>query len=178
MPKPNYEDYAKTPEHEQWELINGESIGPLSPNEAYQSAQINLGARMFLHTQGMGLGKVYFAPFDVVLSKTDTVGPDLFFVAKERLHITTAGNVQGGPDLVVGIRSPSTARRDWNVKRELYARHGVKEYWLVDPEATTVAILFLEGVDLKVAGVYSGGDDLTSRVMDGFSIAVAHVFRG
>ena len=177
-PKLTYEDYTRTPEHESWELINGELIKPLSPNEAHQSAQINLGARMFLYTQGIGLGKVYFAPFDVVLSNTDTVRPDLFFVAKERLHIVTVDNIQGAPDLVVEIRSPSTARRDWNVKRELYARHGVKEYWLVDPEATTIAILLLEGVDLKAASVYSGGDELTSRVMGGFSISVAHVFQG
>ena len=176
--KLTYSDYVKTPEGERWELINGDSIRLLSPNEAHQSAQINLGSRMFLHTQGMGLGKVYFAPLDVVLSDTDTVRPDLFFVAKERLHIITADNVQGAPDLVVEIRFPSTARQDWNVKRELYTRHGVKEYWLVDPEATTVATLLLEGVDLKVAGVYSGGDKLTSRVMGGFSIALSDVFRG
>ena len=106
MPKPTYEDYAKTPERERWELINGELIKVLSPNEAHQSSQINLGTRMFLYTQGMGLGNVYLAPFDVVLSDTDTVRPDLFFVAKERLHIMTADNVQGAPELVVEIRLP------------------------------------------------------------------------
>ena len=103
--KLTYSDYVKTPEGEWWELINGESIKLLSLSEAHQSAQINLGARMFLHTQGMGLGNVYLAPFDVVLSDTDTVRPDLFFVAKERLHIMTADNVQGAPELVVEIRS-------------------------------------------------------------------------
>ena len=108
--KLTYEDYAKTPEGERWELINGELIMPPSPKEAHQSSQINLGSRMFLFTQDSGLGKVYFAPFDVVLSDTDTVQPDLLFVSKERLHIITPDNVQGAPDLVAEIRSPSTAR--------------------------------------------------------------------
>ena len=132
---------------------------------------------MFLYTQGMGFGKVYFAPFDVVLSNNDAVQPDLLFVSKERLHIITADNLQGAPDLVVGIRSESTARRDWTVKRELYARHCVKEYWLVDPEAGTVAMLLLDDEELKVAGVYGIGDTLTSTVLEGFTIALADVFR-
>ena len=63
---------------------------------------------MFLYTNGMGFGKIYFAPFDVVLSDTDTVRPDLLFVSKERLHIITADNVQGAPDLGGGNPIPVT----------------------------------------------------------------------
>lgn len=181
-PKLTYEDYAKTPEGERWELIDGELINHeenMSPSSkrAHQRNQMKLGPRMSFFAEADDLGEVY-SDFDVALSDTDTVRPDLLFVSKERLHIITADNVQGAPDLVVEIRSPSTARQEWTVKRELYARHGVREYWLVDPETTTVATLLLEGVDLKVTGVYSGGDELTSRVMSGFSIAVSHVFRG
>lgn len=176
--KLTYEDYAKTPEGERWELIDGELIMPPSPKEAHQSVQANLGAPMLLFARENDLGKVYFAPFDVVLSDTDTVQPDLLFVSKERLHIITDDNIQGAPDLVVEIRSPSTARQDWTVKRELYARHGVREYWLVDPEAATVAVLLLDGGELKVAGVYSEEDRLTSAALDGFTIALADIFRG
>ena len=79
---------------------------------------------------------------------------------------------------MVEIRSPSTARYDWTTKRELYARHGVKEYWLVDPEAATVAVLLLDGGELKVAGVYGEKDTLTSAVMGGVSIALGDVFQG
>ena len=176
-PKLTYEDYAKTPEGERWELIDGELIMPPSPKEAHQSVQGDLGAPMHLFARENDLGKVYFAPFDVVLSDTDTVQPDLLFVAKERMHIITDDNIQGAPDLVVEIRSPSTARRDWTVKRELYARHGVKEYWLVDPEAATVAVLLLDGGELKVAGVYGEGDTLTSTTLEGFTVALANVFK-
>lgn len=176
-PKLTYEDYAQTPDDERWELIDGELIMAPSPKEAHQATQGDLGAPMLLFVRENDLGKVYFAPFDVVLSETDTVQPDLLFVSKDRLHIVTEDNVQGVPDLVVEIRSASTARRDWTYKKDLYAHHGVKEYWLVDPEAATVAVLLLEGGALKVAGVYGEKDTLASAVIDGFSIALADVFR-
>ena len=181
-PKLTYEDYAKTPDDERWELIDGELINrelDMAPSaeEAHQRNQMQLGSRMFFFTYENDLGRVY-SDFGVVLSDTDTVRPDLPFVSKERLHIITDDNVQGAPDLVVEIRSPSTARQDWTVKRELYARHGVGEYWLVDPEAATVAVLLLDEGELKVTGVYGEGDTLSSAVMSGFSIVLADIFRG
>ena len=174
--KLTYEDYAKTPEGERWELIDGELIMAPSPKEAHQRTQIRVGSRMFTFTEDRDLGQVYIE-FDVVLSDTDTVRPDVIFVSRERSHIITEDNVQGAPDLVVEIRSPSTARRDWTTKRELYERHGVREYWLVDPEAATVAVLLLEEGELKVAGVYGEADALDSVVIEGFSVALANIFR-
>ena len=175
--KLTYEDYARTPEGERWELINGELIMPPSPKEEHQSVQANLGAAMHIFTRTNDLGRVYFAPFDVVLSEHDTLQPDLLFVSKDRLDIITEDNVQGAPDLVVEIRSPSTARQDWTVKRELYARHGVREYWLVDPEAATVAVLLREEDELKVAAVFGQGDTLAATAMEGFTLSLSGVFR-
>ena len=86
---------------------------------------------------------MYIAPFDVVLSDTDVVQPDILFVSNERMGIVTEDNIQGAPDLVIEILSPSTAERDRTFKRSLYARHGVREYWLVDPDARSVEVLVL-----------------------------------
>ena len=72
---------------------------------------------------------------------TDVVQPDLLYISNERAHIITDENVQGAPDLVVKILSSSTAERDQTFKRSLYAKHGVKEYWLVDTDAKTVTVL-------------------------------------
>ena len=174
--KLTYEDYAKTPEGERWELIDGELIMPPSPKAAHQSVQVRLGASMHVFARNNDSGEVFFSPLDVVLSECDTVQPDLLFISKERLDIITEANVQGAPDLVVEIRSPSTARQDWTVKRELYARHGVQEYWLVDPEAATVAVLLQEDGNLKVAGVYGERDTLHSTTLEGFSITLSDVF--
>ena len=173
--KLTYEDYAKTPEGERWELIDGELIMAPSPKVAHQRCQIKTGSLMFSFAESQSLGRVYIE-LDVVLSDSDTVRPDIIFVSRERVHIITEDNVQGAPDLVVEIRSPSTARQDWTVKRELYARHGVREYWVVDPEAGTVAVLLPDGGELKVAGVYGEGDTLTSTTMEGFAVALSDIF--
>ena len=170
------EDYAKTPEGERWELIDGELIEAPSPKEAHQRCQITASSRMLSFSWENELGVVY-VEFDVVLSDCDTVRPDIIFVSRDRLNIITEDNVQGAPDLVVEIRSPSTARQDWTTKRELYARHGVREYWLVDPEAATVAVLLLDDGELKVSGVYGEGDTLEATVIEGFSLALSEIFR-
>ena len=175
--KLTYEDYAKTPEDERWELIDGELLMSPSPKRAHQRNQTKLGSRMSFFAEQNDLGEVYFAPFDVVLSEHDTVQPDLLFISRERSHIITEDNVQGAPDLVVEIRSPSTARQDWTVKRDLYERHGVREYWLVDPEAATISVLLLCDGKFEVAGVYGIGDTLTATALDGFSVELADLFR-
>ena len=135
--KLTYEDYAKTPDDERYELIDGELLMVPSPNRPHQWTVIHLGTRLIAFVEENDLGEVYFAPFDVVLSDTNVVQPDLVFVSRERLGIITHANIQGAPDLVVEVRSPSTAYRDLTIKRRLYAEHGVKEYWMVDPEART-----------------------------------------
>ena len=173
--KLTYEDYAKTPEDERWELIDGELIMSPSPKRAHQRSQIKLSSRMAFFVEENDLGEAY-ADFDVVLAEHETVRPDIIIISKERLHIITEDNVQGAPDLVVEIRSPFTARRDWTVKRELYELHGVREYWLVDPEAATVSILVLEDGKLNVSGVYGEGDTVSSAVMGGFSISLSDIF--
>ena len=83
----------------------------------------------------------------------------------------------GAPDLVVEVRSPSTARKDWITKRELYARHGVQEYWIADAEASTITVLTLNAGALQVAAVYGLGDTLISPTLPGFTPAIDDIFR-
>ena len=177
--KLTYQDYAKTPEGEIWELIDGEKFMPPSPGEAHQRIDREAGltcSSRFVKTIEV-LGEVYPAPFDVVLSDVDVVQPDLLFVSKERSHIITAANVRGAPDLVVEIRSPSTASRDWTVKRDLYARYGVKEYWVVDTDERRVWVMLLGDDGLEEAGSYGTGDVLTSPTLEGLSIDLDDIFR-
>ena len=137
--KLTYEDYRTTSEDERYELLDGDLVMVAAPNLRHQTVLLRL-------TQGLGqfidehkLGKLFFSPCDVVLSDADVVQPDLLFVSREREHLLSTGeNVQGAPDLVVEILSPATADRDRGYKRELYGRHCVREYWLVDPTPETV----------------------------------------
>ena len=175
--KLTYQDYAKTPEGEIWELIDGEKFMPPSPGSAHQRVDMRLGSRLHSFVDGRDLGEFFSAPFDVVLSDLDVVQPDLLFVSKERSHIITAANVRGAPDLVVEIRSPSTASRDWTVKRDLYARYGVKEYWVVDTDERRVWVMLLGDGRLEEVGSYGVGDVLTSPTLEGLSIDLHDIFQ-
>ena len=171
-----YRDYVNAPEDKRYELLDGELILSEAPTRAHQRADIRLGSRMHLFVDGQGLGVVYTAPRDVVFSDTDVVQPDLMFISNERLHIDTERAVRGAPDLVVEILSPSTAERDRTFKRALYARHGVREYWLVDSAARTIAVLMLGEDGFETVATYGEGDTLTSSTLPGFRLNVDEVF--
>lgn len=171
-----YEDYVNAPEDKRYELLDGELLMTPAPAEIHQRISILLGWRLLQFVTENGLGRVYQAPFDVVLSDMDVVQPDLLFISNARAHIVTAANVQGAPDLVVEILSPSTAERDRTLKRRLYARHGVSEYWIVDTEAGSVEVLLLREGGFEVAGTYGGGDTLTSPTLRGFELGIDDMF--
>lgn len=171
-----YEDYANTPDDERYELIDGELVMAPSPNMIHQGNQSKLGSRMAVFAEDRDLGTVFFSDTDVVLSDTDVVKPDLLFISKDRQDIITYSNIQGAPDLVVEILSPSTSRRDWNEKRELYAEHGVKEYIVMDPSNKIVWRLALKDGAFEIENTYYEGDTIQSSVLEGFAVAVNDIF--
>ena len=141
-----YEDYARTPDDERWELLNGELVETPSRNTAHQRVTGNLFFHMLTFVKATGLGRVFVAPFDVILSPHNVVQPDILFIADNQRSILTAANVKGSPALVIEVSSPSTYARDRAVKRNIYAEHGVREYWLADPDTNTVSVMVLEAV--------------------------------
>ncbi len=174
--KLTYADYLETSDDERYELLNGELVMAPAPGEIHQYILGELYFEMRAFIRKRNLGKVYFAPFDVVLSDTDVVQPDLLFVSNERENIITPENIQGAPDLVVEILSPATAERDRTLKLDLYARHGVHEYWIVDPDARTIMVLRRGERRFEVAGIYGAGQTARSPILEGFSIALDEIF--
>ena len=171
-----YQDYFNTPGDERYELLDGELILVASPNMAHQDVVTNLGTPLSVFVKEGDLGKLYFAPTDVIFSDSNVVQPDLLFISKEREHIRTPANIQGAPDLIVEILSPSSARRDWGYKRDLYARHEVKEYWIVDPANRIVSVMLLKNGVLDLEATYGEGDTVTSSTLEGFSVDVDDLF--
>ena len=172
-----YEDYRTAPPDKRYELLDGELLLTPAPNLKHQRLQLRLSMRLAQFIEERELGELFFAPCDVVLSDTDVVQPDLLFVSIERSHLLSGGdNVRGAPDLVVEILSPGTADRDLGYKRALYARHGVKEYWLVDPAAETVSILIPRDGALAAAHSFGRNETLRSPLLAGFEIALDDVF--
>ncbi len=173
-----YEDYKNLPESEtrRYELLEGELVMVPAPSWFHQSISAALFRFLDSHIRARGLGEVRFAPLDVVLSEHDVVQPDLMFISKVRLGIVREGVVQGAPDLVVEIFSPATTQRDRTLKRTLYARYGVKEYWLVDPEMETIEVLQLGARGYRRAGLYEKRQVLRSSLLAGLEIPLAEIF--
>ena len=171
-----YEDYAKTPEGERYELMDGELIMAAAPNMAHQNTQSNLVGEFYVFVRDRDLGWIYFSPTDVYLTDTDVVQPDILFISKGRSYIRTGKNIHGAPDLVVEILSPSTSANDWGYKKDLYERHGVKEFWLVDPYAKQVIVMLLEDGRYEIVGVYREDDTLRSPTLEGFELDLSRVF--
>jgi Uma2 family endonuclease len=139
--KLTYADYELFPDDDlRHEIIDGVHYVTASPITRHQRISLNLLYLMQSYLETHPIGELFSAPFDVVLSFHDVVVPDLIYLSKERAHFLTAKNLQGAPDLVVEILSPSTRPRDERLKRDLYERVGVDEYWLVDPDRDVVTI--------------------------------------
>ena len=176
--KHTYADYLETSDDERYELLHGELVMAPAPLTDHQDILGGLYSEMRTFVKEYNLGHVLLAPTDVVLSDTDVVQPDILFVSNERRHIRTRENVQGAPDLVVEILSPATAERDMTVKFELYAQHGVHEYWIVDPDARTITVFLLNEGEFEEVDTYSEDETLTSPMLTGFSIALDEIFGG
>ena len=175
-PRLTYQDYVALEGDERYELMDGELILVAAPSEDHQTVIMELGYRMHAFVRENDLGRVIQAPYDVLFTDTEVVQPDLLFVSKDRYHIRTPANIQGAPDLVVEVLSPSSSRRDWREKRDLYALHGVSEYWIIDPTNRLVWIMQLQDGVLEIDQTCADGDTVESTAIEGFSIEVADLF--
>ena len=172
-----YADYLTTPEDERYELLDGDLIMVPAPNLKHQHVLGNLYYHLRQFITEHGTGRVLVAPCDVYLSDTNVVQPDLLFVSREREHLLSDGQkVRGAPDLVVEILSPSSADKDRGLKRDIYGRHGVTEYWLVDPIAETVSIHRQRGGVLAPTDTFTRGEALRSPLLAGLVLRLDDIF--
>ncbi|MCR4403167.1 MAG: Uma2 family endonuclease [Firmicutes bacterium] len=172
-----YSDYCEIPPGQQrYELIGGALRVVPSPSVVHQEIAKRLYRALVEWIEDRGLGKVYFAPLDVVLSEHDVVQPDLLYVSKDRIEIVKAAHILGPPDLVVEVLSPGTVGWDRGIKRQTYGRFGIRELWLADPESRSIEVATLTSGDLPTAGVYGPGSALISPILPGFSLSVDIVF--
>ena len=115
------------------------------------------------------------APCDVILSEENVVQPDILFVRRERSGIIGEANLKGAPDLVIEILSPGTRSKDLELKRKTYARFGIQEYWVVDPEAATVEVLVWSEIGYVTAATYGKSDCLSSPLLPNFNLPLSEV---
>jgi Uma2 family endonuclease len=130
-----YEDYAEIPnDGRRYEILDGELFVTPAARPRHQLVSANLIWVLEQHVRPRRLGRIIAAPIDLILAPTTVAQPDLLFIRAGREAIISARGIEGPPDLVVEILSPSSIRQDRGTKAALYARFGIPHYWILDPD--------------------------------------------
>jgi Uma2 family endonuclease len=175
--KLTYDDFVNFPDDRQrHELIDGEHYVTPSPAIIHQRLVGRIHIAISNWLQAHPKGEVFLSPLDVVLSRHDVVEPDLLVVLSDQSDIITTLHVRGTPALVIEVLSPGTRKRDIGLKRRLYERVGVREYWLVDPDHRRVTVCRRADDGLAADAPLREGDMIVSSVMDGFSLGLDALF--
>ncbi len=173
-------DLEATPnDNNRYELIEGELFVSRAPSIPHQIVITNLILAFGDHLEAHPLGVVIPGP-GVIFSEHDAVIPDLVFITHERRAEIAAGDtVLGAPDLLTEVMSPGieNRQRDEVVKRQLYGKYGVREYWIVDPENRSLKVFRLDRQSLKKIATLTGEDELTTPLLPGFSLIVNAIFK-
>ena len=157
-----------------YQLINGELVEMSGASLPHQDFLLELAALLLAQVKALGIGRIVIAPYDAHIDQFNTYQPDLLFVSAERQQILERLGVTGAPDVVMEILSGSTRRYDLNSKLPVYLSAGVREVWVVDLDAATVAIY--SGDPATPRTVFTTGDTLTSDAMPGAAIELEPIF--
>jgi Uma2 family endonuclease len=173
-----YEEYVESPEIKQrYEIVDGQMIMAPRPTVEHQTILWQLFLQLDRFVTEHQVGQVWFAPLDIVIQREPlrTRQPDLLFVSRDKVG-TLGQIIEVAPDLVVEVLSPGNSRSDVEDKLEDYARLGVRECWLVSPQARSVEVLGLEGGSWRRIAIYGLGDQVQSNVLAGLALPVSEVF--
>ena len=169
--KLTYADYARFPDDGlRHEIIQGGHYVTPSPVTQHQRILGNLHYLFRSHLDAHPGGEAFMSPFDVLLSDINVFVPDLIYVSAERSRFITSKNLQGAPDLAIEILSPTTRSRDERLKRDVYERAGVKEYWLVDPGRDVVDAYRRAGGGFLALIRYEKAQVLTTLLLPGLEL--------
>ena len=160
-----------------YELIEGELFVSRAPSLSHQQIVFKLMLVIGNFLQETPIGMIWPGP-GVIFSDFSGVIPDIVYISNERREKIASGDrIAGAPDLIIEILSPGTdnERRDRQAKRQLYAKYGVKEYWIADPQKATIQIYRLP--KLRLAATLTKKDSITSPLLPGFSCRVREIFK-
>jgi Uma2 family endonuclease len=178
--KLTYDDFLHFPDDGQrHELIDGVHYVTPSPLTIHQRLVRRLLVSLDAYLSATGRGEAFAAPLDAVMSNHDVVEPDLLVVLEDQRRVLTAANVQGAPAIVIEVLSHGTRKRDRGVKRALYERAGVREYWLVDPERSSIVQCARNdrGTLVTIAELHASADaTLRSDLLPDFALALTRLF--
>jgi Uma2 family endonuclease len=173
-----YQDYLRLPDDGyHYQVIKGVLLMTAAPKPRHQRISRNLLVALHLFVTEQGMGEVLDSPIDVLFGDLATpVEPDIIFITRERLSTIKESHIEGAPDLIVEILSPSNWVVDRRDKFAVYEAAGVREYWIVDPDARTVEIYSLRRGRYALLERYEPGQTMQSDLLTGFEIPVDDIF--
>jgi Uma2 family endonuclease len=171
-----YKDYLQIEDEKRYEVMEGGLIMVPAPLTSHQRVSRNIEVILCNFVKEKRLGEILDAPTDVVLSEDVVVQPDILFISKERLNIIEEAAIMGSPDLIVEVVSPFSASYDTIEKRDVYEKHGVKEYWLVFPQEKVVEVLTLENSIYREFCKARKTGVIRSKILDGLVMDLTDIF--
>jgi len=171
------DDYRRMEEDEhRYEVLEGELCMAPAPNRFHQAISRNLCRMIYTHLHTHPIGKAYNAPFDVYFDDLNVAQPDVVFVKNSTKAKLVDEGIHGAPDLLVEVLSPSTSTRDLGVKRALYAKSGVEEYWIISPELRQMQVYRLQDNPERPTNILLETDTHESPLLGNLQIPVAELF--
>ncbi len=169
------QDFAELPEGTLAELLEGEIFMVPAPIPEHQRISGKLYAFLLQYVERKNLGEIFFSPIDVFLDEHNVVQPDLVYISEEKRSIIGEKRIEGAPDWIAEILSEGNAYHDLKTKKKLYERHGVAEYWIVDPMERSVEVYRNGESGFKLITASTSGK-IESSVLDGFSVEIDRIF--
>lgn len=172
-----YEDYRGLPDDRKtYQIIGGRLLMTPAPSTRHQDICRDLGFIIWSFVKEHHSGKVYNAPIDVIFSSVNVVQPDLVFISKNRLKTIKEKGIFGAPDWIIEILPPSSDKIDIKLKRDLYQRFGVREYWIVYPDEEKVEVYLLREARYKLKGTFSRDETLEVNVIENLKVNLKEIF--
>lgn len=173
-----YDDYLLLADDKRYEILNGtlEEMSP-APLFFHQIISVRLTGLLSSYLDANNKGILAHAPVDVVFDNNNLCQPDLIVILNENKKIITEKNIQGAPDLVVEILSPSTFAKDIEIKKRIYERFKVKEYWILDPANKVFEIFALENDFFELKDIKDGSGKVNSILFNNLELDLEHIFK-
>lgn len=174
-----YQQYLDLPEMKaRYSIIDGELVMAAAPTPDHQTVVLELSSTLNSFVHEHRLGRVFVAPLDIVIRRDPlrTRQPDVMFISNARRYIIGLQVIEGGPDLVIEVLSPANTRQDLQEKLEDYQRIGVREAWMVSPQAQTVEVPQFSAEGVQRLGLYGLGHLIISQVLPELCLTVDEIF--
>lgn len=169
-----YDDYAAIDDGNRYELASGQ-LELMSPAPSVTHQMLSFEMQKIISRSCESNYIILNAPIDVILSATEVRQPDLVLIQRNRIDILSKRGVEGAPDLVVEILSPSSLKRDKIHKLKSYAYYGIPEYWIVDPATGVLEQFILQDDRYELINIFQGTEPVTSPNIPCISFTMAGI---